>query len=133
MKNRLSGWAAGGLLLASLALAAGCGSGGGTVSGKVTYNSEPVKGGKVIFMPLDTKGGKSADIAADGTYTVEGLPPGEVKVAVDTSGFAPAKMPRGSNSSSQRTSRCRKATSAKATRNATRGSRTVTATWRRPA
>jgi hypothetical protein len=75
---------AGLLALALLPGVVGCGGGGtGTVSGKVTYQDGPVKGGNVI---LASPKGKSvmAPINEDGTYTAKDVPVGDVKIAVQT-------------------------------------------------
>jgi hypothetical protein len=55
----------------------GCGGGGAaSVSGKVTYKNEPVKGGSLTFIPVGDKGtaeaGKpaAADVDAEGRYRV---------------------------------------------------------------
>ncbi|HEX5270280.1 MAG TPA: hypothetical protein VFW33_07335, partial [Gemmataceae bacterium] len=66
------------LLVGSLALGPlGCGWGTGTVSGKVTYNDQPLTNGTVIFSNADGKGNRTADIQADGTYKIEGMPVGK--------------------------------------------------------
>jgi hypothetical protein len=61
--------------LALLALAAGCGPNLAQVSGKVTYNGEPVKGGTLIFSPVSESQNSpgrpgSAEIQQDGTFVV---------------------------------------------------------------
>jgi hypothetical protein len=63
-----------------LAGAAGCGS-RATVTGKVTYQGRPVVYGSVIVLSAD-KTARSGVIEPDGSYTVEGVAPGDVKVAV---------------------------------------------------
>ncbi len=60
--------------------AAGCGS-RATVAGKVTYQGRPVVYGSVIVLSAD-KTARSGVIEPDGSYTVEGVAPGEVKIAV---------------------------------------------------
>jgi hypothetical protein len=77
------------LLAASLG-AAGCGSASGTVKGKVSYNGAPLKGGTVTFFYPDGRG-FPIGILADGTYTLDRLPLGPVKVCVDTSSLDPKK------------------------------------------
>jgi hypothetical protein len=72
------------LLLGSAALT-GCGGlGGGSISGKVTHQGEPVKGGSLTFSPAaDGKNpGKpvGAEINADGTYSAPSPPAGKNKV-----------------------------------------------------
>lgn len=75
--------AVGTLTLALLVAVAGCGPKTGTVSGKVTYKGEPLKGGNVIFA---SEKGQSllAPIGEDGTYTIQNVPVGEAKIAVKT-------------------------------------------------
>ncbi len=63
-----------------LAGAGGC-SKTATVTGKVTYQGRPVLYGSVIFLNAD-KTARSAAIAADGSYRIEGLLPGAVRIAV---------------------------------------------------
>lgn len=68
-------------LVLGLALLVGCGDSNsksvGNVSGKVTFNGQPVTGGTLAFVPVggaDAKGepGKAggAEVGADGTYKV---------------------------------------------------------------
>jgi hypothetical protein len=78
-------------LVVCLALAAGtsvgCGAKSKTndLSGKVTYNGDPVTGGTVTFYPADGKGAPfSAALSREGTYTVGNLPKGKMKVTVET-------------------------------------------------
>jgi hypothetical protein len=58
----------------------GCGAGTGNVSGKVTLDDKPVPAGRVTF----TQGSKTAaaEIKSDGSYEAQGVPAGEVNVAV---------------------------------------------------
>jgi hypothetical protein len=65
------------------ALAAGCGSSKGTVTGKVTYNGNPVPGGQVFFVLPDTPP-VFAKIGPDGSYTAKDVPVGEATVCVET-------------------------------------------------
>jgi hypothetical protein len=73
------------LVLGVVLLPAGC-QRTGTVSGKVTYNNKPLKGGTVSFI-TQTGTPKFTGIADDGSYTVTGVPVGPVKITVDTSAF----------------------------------------------
>jgi hypothetical protein len=75
---------------ASLGLA-GCGSSSGIVTGKVTYNNRPLKGGNVTF--VGANGSASARINEDGTYTIDKVPTGEAKIAVETSSLRPRRVP----------------------------------------
>jgi hypothetical protein len=62
----------------------GCGDGAGAeVTGKVTFQGQPLKAGKVTFYHPDRPGRNViADIRPDGTYHVYGCPSGNVKVTV---------------------------------------------------
>jgi len=76
------------LLLAVVAI--GCkGSSKATVSGKVTYNDQPVTGGYVRFYLVGTQESFSATILEDGTYTTSEPPAGEMTVVVDTEAINP--------------------------------------------
>jgi|SRR5262249_43502466 len=71
-------------VLLLLAAVPGCGEGGtATVSGKVVYKGAPVTFGAVAIYGADGKTA-SGRIDADGHYTVEKVPIGDVKVAVLT-------------------------------------------------
>jgi hypothetical protein len=59
---------------------AGCG-GAATVSGKVTYQGRSVTFGSVVFLSADQTA-RSGMIMPDGSYTVEAVPAGEVKIGV---------------------------------------------------
>src|SRR5262249_26957060 len=71
------------LFLPALALA-GCGPRVGTVSGKVTYKDGPLPSGPLTF--IGGKGDKPqwSALAADGSYQVNNVPVGNVKVTVET-------------------------------------------------
>ncbi|MGL4553200.1 MAG: hypothetical protein ACRC33_18705 [Gemmataceae bacterium] len=71
------------LVLAAGLLAAGCGSGESplAVSGKVTFNGEPVTEGSVQFNDEKTGRGSEVDLKADGTYQAS-LFAAEYKVVV---------------------------------------------------
>ena len=68
------------LSLAVLASVGGCGR-TAHVAGKVTYQGQPVVHGSVILLGADNKA-RSGVIEPDGSYTVEGVGLGEVKIAV---------------------------------------------------
>jgi hypothetical protein len=59
------------------------------VHGKVVYNNKPVTGGKLTFyLADDTKVNPSSGfINEDGTFSIDKVPVGKVKVAVDTRGL----------------------------------------------
>jgi len=69
--------------VAALALT-GCGSGVGTISGKVTVNGVPLKGGSITFVSTEGKRSVTTSIGEDGRYTAERVPAGNVKVCVET-------------------------------------------------
>lgn len=69
-------------LLCPILLAGICGCGNSAdVAGKISYRGRPVVYGSVIFVDGD-RAAHSAAIQADGSYLVEGIPPGSVSVAV---------------------------------------------------
>jgi hypothetical protein len=73
-----------GWLLAGFSfLLTGCGgSGSGTVEGKVTFDGQPVGGGRVTFRSADGKSTVVAKIAADGAYRALDVPCEAMKVTV---------------------------------------------------
>ncbi len=73
-------------VLALLALlgAMGCSTSPGTVSGKVYYQGTPLKGGNVLFRNVEKNQSGTSSIAEDGSYTIPQLPPGLVKITVET-------------------------------------------------
>jgi hypothetical protein len=81
-------------LVACLAAALlACSSGNrGSISGTVTYKDQPVKAGTVYFF-YEQGGQYRAEIKSDGTYQFTDVPPGEVKVVVDTEPFNPEQRP----------------------------------------
>ena len=82
------------LILAVLIMTmAGCTS-KGNVTGKVTFKGKPMPGGSVVFFGPSGSGGGSAPInPVDGTYSIENLPTGELKVAVEPYG-KPERAPQ---------------------------------------
>jgi hypothetical protein len=76
-----------------LLVAWGCGGSKSTtseVTGKVTYQNNPLPAGQITFYPA--KGTpQSVAIQPDGTYTVTDLEPGEVTVTVSTETLNPEK------------------------------------------
>src|SRR5438132_9466479 len=75
-----------------LIIACGC-DGTATVQGKVSYRGRPVTYGSVLFVSSD-RTTRSGVLASDGSYTVEGVHPGEVKIGVIS--HDPSKVLRGS-------------------------------------
>src|SRR5262249_8602522 len=77
MRNSISSWF---VVATVLTGATGC-SRTATVKGKVTYKDRTVTYGSVVFLIAD-KTARSGVIEPYGTYTVEKVRPGEVKVGV---------------------------------------------------
>lgn len=71
---------------------AGCGESTATVSGKVSFQGNTLKGGSVIFVPQDGKPGASASIGEDGMYTMAKAPLGKVTVCVETRSLDPSRF-----------------------------------------
>ncbi len=69
------------LCLSALVLASGCGKSTGKVSGKVTLNGQPLKGGGTVTFE-GSKGGVSGTITSEGTYTIVSAPEGAVKITL---------------------------------------------------
>src|SRR5436305_5386198 len=69
------------LPLILLTALSGCGGGTATLSGKVTYQGRTVTSGSVIVVHEDGTG-RVGVIEPDGTYTVEGVKRGHVKIGV---------------------------------------------------
>jgi hypothetical protein len=70
------------LVAAAIVLAAASGCGGtATLSGKVSYKGQPVLSGSVIVLLADGTARESV-IQPDGTYTVEGVSRGRVRLGV---------------------------------------------------
>src|SRR5205085_1349801 len=66
------------LLLVALG---GCGSSTATLTGKVSYQGHPVTSGAVTAL-CDDGTAREGVIRPDGTYAIEGIKPGPVKLAV---------------------------------------------------
>jgi hypothetical protein len=77
------------VLAASLG-ALGCGSSTTTVTGQVYFGETLVKGGTVTLYCADGQG-RLGGIREDGTYTIDQVPIGAVKVCVDTSALDPKR------------------------------------------
>ena len=85
-------------LSAGLALlaATGCGGSAGTLTGKVTYNGNNLKGGTVLLVGEGSDAQTfSASIQEDGTYTIPNVRVGKYKVCVETSSLMGAGGPGG--------------------------------------
>jgi hypothetical protein len=66
----------------------GCGQPAGSVSGKVSYRGKPLKGGSVTMILADGSKSAPATINEDGTYRLDKVLAGPVKVAVETQSLA---------------------------------------------
>jgi hypothetical protein len=87
-------WRSGGtvwILLSVLALVAGCGGDGltrGTVSGKVTFDGQPLANGTIVFAPTGgTKGPMAMTESANGQYAITNNAPVGGKHTVKIEGF----------------------------------------------
>jgi hypothetical protein len=72
--------------LAALVLLAGCGGvKTANVNGKVTFKNQPVTGGTIVFRSADDPkiNPASGVINPDGTFSVDKVPVGKVKVTID--------------------------------------------------
>jgi len=83
------------ILFSAFAASLGCSSGGNPnaparVSGKITYNNQPIKAGSIQFHTADGVA-YPATISPDGTYSATDIPTGEMVVTVDTESLNPAK------------------------------------------
>jgi len=84
------------VLLAAAALtSAGCGGAAtATVTGKVSSNGVALKGGNVTFLSTEGKRTVTGPINEDGTYKLEKVPVGKVKILVETESLNPATKPK---------------------------------------
>lgn len=64
----------------------------GEVHGKVTYRGQPVSAGIMRFFPA-AGGSVSTFLGPQGTYRATGVPFGNARVAIETSGFSKLKGP----------------------------------------
>jgi hypothetical protein len=60
----------------------GCGDGRAVVSGRITFNGEPVSRGAITLVPTDGKGQTSGSPIEGGTYRIPGVAPGEKAVQI---------------------------------------------------
>ncbi|MGI9177382.1 MAG: carboxypeptidase-like regulatory domain-containing protein [Pirellulales bacterium] len=63
-------------------LAGGCGQRMATVSGRVTFNGEPVSRGAISLIPTDGKGQTVGSPVEGGSFVIRSVPPGEKTVQV---------------------------------------------------
>jgi hypothetical protein len=69
MKNTFSLLVVAGL---SLVILVGCDNGRAAVTGKVTYQGQPVENGSINFEPIDGKGGTAGGSIQNGTFQLNG-------------------------------------------------------------
>jgi hypothetical protein len=69
--------------LSAALLLTGCGTELGRVTGCVTFRGEALPSGSVLFHAADGNV-YSAPLAADGTFAVDGVPPGSARVTVQS-------------------------------------------------
>jgi hypothetical protein len=63
--------------------AVGCGlNSKGNISGKVLYDGKPLPGGLVTFVPTSGQGAFTSRLGPDGSYSLEKVPTGPMKIAV---------------------------------------------------
>ena len=84
--------------MAALVLVIGCSGGGGSVSGKVTLNDQPLTSGTVTFHPTGSGPAGIGTIGPDGRYeikvgTEKSLPPGDYVVTVEATEAATSEPP----------------------------------------
>ena len=60
----------------------GCSDGRAVVSGRVTFNGEPVSRGAITLVPTDGKGQTSGSPIEGGAYRIPGVAPGEKAVQI---------------------------------------------------
>jgi hypothetical protein len=70
------------ILVLVIAAFAGCSQEGGTISGSVTFNGQPVEAGSISFRPADGMGQILAARIENGNYSIAGATPGGRTVAI---------------------------------------------------
>jgi hypothetical protein len=60
----------------------GCSDGRAVVSGRITFNGEPVSRGAITLVPTDGKGQTSGSPIEDGAYRIPSVAPGEKAVQI---------------------------------------------------
>jgi hypothetical protein len=84
-------------LVLLLVATSGCGGGDKklTINGTVTYKGQPISGGMLQFAATQGGAPAAAVINKDGTYSMTGVTPGEVKVSITATPGAklPADLP----------------------------------------
>lgn len=89
---RFSYWRLGSALVLIGALGVlvpGCARPIGTVSGKITFEGKPLKGGTIGFQSTEERESFATSINEDGSYAITNLKGGSYKVTVDTSNLKP--------------------------------------------
>ena len=80
-RSLLSSWRSAALLALVALVPVGCGASTGAVSGTVTYKGNPVTSGEVSIIVAEGPS-RSAQITPEGTYSMTGVPPGDVTIIV---------------------------------------------------
>jgi hypothetical protein len=74
-----------GVVLLSLLFCAGCGQKTGTLKGKVTLNGTPLPSGTVtVYGGKNDSITRNGEISSDGTYRIDKVPVGKVKITVSS-------------------------------------------------
>lgn len=60
----------------------GCGDGRAMVTGRITFNGEPVSRGSIALIPVDGKGQAAGSPVENGSYSVTNVLPGEKIVQI---------------------------------------------------
>ncbi len=92
-----SGWIRGACVLTaivSLLWLTGCGRPVGSITGKVTYQGNPVKGGNISFVSTEGEPSQTSPLAEDGSYSIPRITGGEYKVVVETASLRPTPVPQ---------------------------------------
>ena len=89
-QTRFRRFGAGFLFLVGGLMLAGCGGRSlGTVSGKVSYKGQPVKGGTVAIIPK-AGGVLQGPIQEDGSFSIDKVPTGPATITVETASVRPS-------------------------------------------
>jgi hypothetical protein len=60
----------------------GCGSGNASVTGRVTFNGDPVSRGSITLLPADGKGQPAGGNVENGSFSIREVLPGEKTVQI---------------------------------------------------
>jgi hypothetical protein len=85
------------LTLTALLMVSGCGGGGPReyqVTGRVTYDGQPVNEGEIVFLPTNSEGTPRAGRIANGTFQIS-LPEGTKQVVITATRESATPAPDG--------------------------------------